>query len=384
MNILMAASDNYEGSGAFRSMVKLCALLRNEFNHNVYVLLSRDGTGEKLLDDNNIPYYKIRSYNWIIKESETYNPYIRAIGLVKKNKNRKSVKQIKELIKKLDIDIVHLNTSWTYAPAVAAAELNVPYVWHIREFLEEDQNARMWNRNYGYSLMKGASQVIAISKSIKAKYDALLDNGKVVTVFNGVDDSEFADKYHEVLKDNKAKLLIVGTISENKGQIQLLKACVKLKERGITCFKLDIVGKGNAEYENKLKSFCGDNELNGFVEFVGFESNCADCYKNADITFVCSRAEAFGRVTVEAMMAGSLIIGADAGATPELIEDNKTGLLYHLDDIDGLADKIEWALSNRENARKIAAGGRAYMLSNMTAKKNAENISLIYEKQGLK
>ena len=40
------------------------------------------------------------------------------------------------------------------------------------------------------------------------------------------------------------------------------------------------------------------------------------------------KGENFGRVTVEAMAAGAVVLGTDAGGTPEIIEDGVTGFLY--------------------------------------------------------
>ena len=39
--------------------------------------------------------------------------------------------------------------------------------------------------------------------------------------------------------------------------------------------------------------------------------------------------EAFGRVTIEYMMAGLPVIGRNGGATPEIIKENETGMLYN-------------------------------------------------------
>ena len=50
-----------------------------------------------------------------------------------------------------------------------------------------------------------------------------------------------------------------------------------------------------------------------------------------DIALVASCSEAFGRVTVEAMLAGMLVIGADVAGTSELICDGVNGILYEDD-----------------------------------------------------
>ena len=43
---------------------------------------------------------------------------------------------------------------------------------------------------------------------------------------------------------------------------------------------------------------------------------------------MCSDAEAFGRVTVEALKSGRPVIGTRSGGTPELIADGENGFLF--------------------------------------------------------
>lgn len=75
--------------------------------------------------------------------------------------------------------------------------------------------------------------------------------------------------------------------------------------------------------------------------------------QNMDIELMCAERETFGWVTVEGMRSGLLVIGANTGATPEIITNMKTGLLYTHGDARDLADKIEWVLKNPSSADEI-------------------------------
>lgn len=384
MNILFIASDNDRASGAFLSMVRLCSILKNTYKHNVYVLVQRPGDGQILLEEQGIPVYYKRAYNWIARIKEFDGLKNRVERNIKRVLNKKSVYEYIKLIKELEIEIVHINTSWTYIGAVAAKRVGVPYVWHIREFLEEDQNVRMWNRNYGYRLISDAEKVITISDSIYQKYKKLVKKEKLVTIYNGIDADTFYSQTHGILDKKEYLFLIIGFISEPKGQWQLIEAASILRKKGYSNFKIKIVGKGQDSYVENLRNKVHKLELEAYIEFCGYRSDAADLYKKADITFVCSKAEAFGRVTVEAMMGGSLVIGADIAATRELIDDHKTGLLYKSEDPNDLAQKIEWTLNHMNEAKEMADRGRNYMFQNMTAEKNAEKINEVYLKIGSK
>src|SRR5699024_8924720 len=90
------------------------------------------------------------------------------------------------------------------------------------------------------------------------------------------------------------------------------------------------------------------------------------------------KAEAFGRVTVEAMLAGALVIGANTEGTAELI-DGKYGLLYNQGDFMSLFQKIKYAIDNQEEMKEIASLSKRYALQNFTATINCNNICKIYK-----
>ncbi|MBR3354981.1 MAG: glycosyltransferase family 4 protein [Oscillospiraceae bacterium] len=383
MKILFVPSDNNATSGAFLSMVKLCSLLQKQYSHDILVLLHCNGNGEELLRNNNIRYVKIRSFNWFVP----YKPkqIIRKIKLalcyiwmpLSQLYNAIAIRKIRKLIKKEKVQIVHINTSCSYVGGQAALMEKIPFVWHIREFLEEDQERCIWNNKKGYSLIGEASKVVAISNSIYQKYKTLLPETDIVTIYNGIDSDDFYIDRENLFSEDKIKLAIVGSINRSKGQDQAIKACEILITEGIENISLQIAGK-ESEYVNSLRNYVGSRNLGKWIQFIGPQSDVKKLYQNTDIVLMCSQSEAFGRVTVEAMMSGCLVIGANAGGTMELISDNVTGLLYTSGDYSDLAEKIKFALKYPEKMRVIAKHGQNKMLNEMTAQNNASRINEIY------
>ena len=378
MNILFFASDNDKASGAFRSMVRLAYLLHSSYGHKVKVVLSRKGDGIELISDSNIPYKVIRSYNWIVRKDENRGLLFCIIKIIKEVLNSFASLTIKREIVNESIDLVHLNTSWTYIGAKAAKKTNTKFVWHIREFLEEDQNAEIWDKKTGYELIGHSDKIIAISQSIKEKYSKLVDPNKICVIYNGLNVNQFYIPERELFCHKCVRILILGTICEAKGQKELIEACKILYEKGFNNYKVTIVGKGNVEYIQELRKLINSCGLERKIEFSGFSSDTLEKYRENDITCVCSASEAFGRVTVEAMLAGTLVIGANTAATVELIDDNYTGLLYTKGDAQDLASKIEWCFQNVLEAQNIAKNGQQKMKNNMSDDKNAKNVNDVY------
>ena len=199
----------------------------------------------------------------------------------------------------------------------------------------------------------------------------------MVCIFNGIDEKIFYSPQKKIFQTENVNLLIVGGLYKKKGQMDLCQARKLIWDKGITDFNVKIVGDGD-EYQ-KISEYIKENKLESHISMLGVQQNVEKLYQESDIAFMCSQSEAFGRVTVEAMLSGCLVIGANTAATEELIEHNATGLLYQQGSAEDLAEKIEYAITHKDEMRKIAAAGRKFAVQNMTAEKNAENIYALYK-----
>ena len=172
---------------------------------------------------------------------------------------------------------------------------------------------------------------------------------------------------------------MVGGFEYYKGQIELAKALAIVFERGYDNFEIDFIGLGQKIVQDEVKKIFEKAKMSHLVNFLGYKSDVENYYITSDISFTCAKSEAFGRTTVEAMLSGNLLIGANSAGTKELVKDNETGILYEPNDSEDLAEKIIYVLNNKNTAQKIAEVGRNYMYENMTAEKNADNIYNLYQ-----
>ena len=176
-------------------------------------------------------------------------------------------------------------------------------------------------------------------------------------------------------KKNNINLIIAGAITEGKGQIDAVLAINELKNRGYNNIKLSIAGSGDI---NILKYKIDELGLNNNINMLGQVRNLPEIRKNNDIELVCSKSEAFGRVTIEAMMSMMPVIGANTGGTKELIKDKYNGLLYEQGNYKSLANKIEYFIVNRDEIERMAKN--AYVFSKgFTVEKNMKQIYELYK-----
>lgn len=98
-----------------------------------------------------------------------------------------------------------------------------------------------------------------------------------------------------------------------------------------------------------------------------------------DIALMCSENEALGRVTVEAQYYENLIIGANCGCTPFIIDDGITGYLYDKNISDDLFWKIKDSIDFCEKSRTIIADAKIMARSRFD-KNISKDIMDIYDK----
>jgi len=117
--------------------------------------------------------------------------------------------------------------------------------------------------------------------------------------------------------------------------------------------KLKIIGKG-PEKKN-LKSRILNLGLKN-IEFLGYKAgNELKDLVRKSMFVVCPSIsyETFGLVVVEANALGKPVIASDIGASPELIEDKKTGLLFNPGSTEELAKNIKYLIAHPDEIREM-------------------------------
>lgn len=364
--------------GAQLSLGYLCKILKDK-GIDVEVVLPERGNTEKIFSENKIKYYVIKNgLMWTGK----YGPFKR--NFIKFGKffvNYIAENQIRFIIKKDNIDIVHINSIGVGVGAKSAIKEQRKLVWHIREFVEEDLNRKLYDESRTYDYLNKADAVIAISRAVYDKYKANITNPNFHVIYNGIEPLVYSCADRTILNENiKVKIIVPGRICYEKGQACVVDALEYLRDMYGEIL-IDFCGDGNGNNRELaiLQNRVRQNRWEKIVSFSGYSSCMELKYQEADICIVPSKMEAFGRVTVEAMMAGCLLVGSNTGGTQELLADGR-GLLFDFGDGEQLAKQIRWAMENRARARKIAQDAKIYALREYSARKNADDIARVYEK----
>lgn len=374
MKILYVSTD-FNRSGAALAMIELSENIKKLGNDVVLVF---PGTGDAVEEAKirGLDYRIIRSYEWVKPKNEKESLSIKIKWILKHIYNIISIIRLGYLIRKENIDIVHVNTTWGYVGACAAKITNRPLIWHLREMLGEQGMTIRWEK-FAKVLFNSAKALVAISEQVKNYYSTII-NDKIRLIYDGIDVDRTFHGNHPIFTKEIARIVTVGGVREHKRQKDIVKAIEIINADGPKAH-LSIVGDDQTKYAEEIKAYIKKNNIDSMISFEGETSDVNSWWENSDIAITASQFEAFGRVTAEAMLAGCLVIASNSGATPEIIKNSRNGYLYTLGNVKELAEIIAKTLNNPQTASSLVEKGRETITSKFDSRINAEQILQLYK-----
>ena len=251
-----------------------------------------------------------------------------------------------------------------------ASILNKPHVWFIREFgrLDHDLKFYLPFQKVLRIIKESSNVVLTNSNAVRTSLFGKKSEGNILTVRQFIDippNAILENKKDYFGRKGATKLIIAGTISQSKGHEDAILAVKELIRRKNNV-ELIIVGYADPRYLKELRNLVEDEKLEEYVRFVDFQENVYPLISEADIVLVCSRNEAFGRVTLEAMLLKKPVIGTKSGGTKEIIKEEFNGFLYEPGDHEQLAEKIEFLIENRSKIREFGENAFKFVKKNFT------------------
>ncbi|NJN25007.1 MAG: glycosyltransferase family 4 protein [Cyclobacteriaceae bacterium] len=341
--------------GANKSLLDLLVGLK-QFPLEPIVLLPHEGEMCHKLDEIGVkrivysfknPFvYRWRSKNKLFKFFHDgrflilgiYNQIINCI-IIKKIKCHKYIS---------DISLIYSNASVMTIGEDLSKKLKVPHIHQIRELATKLSLLPSLGLKWYERKIKNSELIIFNSCFTQKQFTSNYILSNTLVIYNEIRKPEIVQPI--ILEKNHFKIGIFGYLSSQKNQIEALTATSLIdKSKDI---KLYLVGGGSSE---KLIDYVDSLSINNRVQFVGYTNNIGAYYDEMDIVIVCSKNEALGRVTVEAMLSSKCVIGKNSGATAEIIDHNVNGLLYNT--VYELAHNIEFLYENPTKRHEMAENG---------------------------
>lgn len=270
--------------------------------------------------------------------------------------------KLKEFIKEKNIDSIITNTWFEGLTAKVAAVLSgkkvkVISVVHIRPNLWGFSKNDILRSSAAKISLKLCNKVIAVSNELK---EALIKEGwvnkkKVTTIYNPVIFDEIKDhpiKYKDIENKKNIDIAVIGWIQPRKAQDIIIKAFSEIKDRSFT---LNFIGGvENKDFNDEVLTLIKENNLKDKVKFWGPRKDVFKILEDMDILISASRGEALPTVMIEALYCEKPIISSDCDYGPkEILDNGKYGLIFKVDDYNGLAKCFNTMVNNNELYNKF-------------------------------
>ncbi len=189
-----------------------------------------------------------------------------------------------------------------------------------------------------------------------------LSAGQAVVAGPGIDPAAtlggHGDRARRMLGLRGPIVLVLGTLSYDKGSIHVVEAANRLWQQG---YELELVLAGNpvAAFRRYLEQL--PNPVRQRLHVLGpvDEQTKRDLLAAADLLAMPSRTDSFGIVYLEAWLYQKPVIGCRAWGIEDVIRHGEDGLLVSFGDVDALAAAIAYLLDHPQQAQAMGVRGSA-------------------------
>lgn len=316
MKILFLLSSTSVFGGSTKAFLTLCSELVKDRSIDILVVCPNRGAGyEAISQMGGVKVLAVPMRTHIYPEYNSINNLLLfpLRMLYHYVINRKAFQQICTISKHYKPDVVYTNVSVISVGQKVAKKIEVPHIYHIREYQNLDFGMRIIPSLSKFKKNLQNQYSICITEGIQSHFG--LNNHNSVVIYDGVrsEDAAFFDK------EKRKYFLFVGRLDEAKGVKLVLEAFAKSRIRTHT---LKIAGASLSRNEDsQLKALVKEYGIEDRVEFLGVVSDVDRIMRKATALVMASRFEGFGLVTAEAMFNGCLVIGRNVAGTKEQFDN---------------------------------------------------------------
>jgi glycosyltransferase involved in cell wall biosynthesis len=301
----------------------------------------------------------------------------------------KSIRAINKELKGESIKLVYSNTLAVLLGGVYAKIKGVPHVWHVHEIIQHPRVVA-----YAYPILVNVLSRKVIFNSFAAQKSLCKGHKRLQlkssVVWNGINRDQpfteekkidFLKRKHQI---NPSAIVIglVGRISRWKGHELLLKTFKEISKSNSNT-ELVFIGSPplNQEiFEENLKTKIKLWGLSEKCKIISFQEKIWEIYDMLDVVVVPStEPEPFGLVALEGMLSKKPVIASNHGGIVEIINNNKSGLLFKANDEKDLKRCLMRILENDKLRSQMGIVGKERADKVFSVKAHVSKISSLLE-----
>jgi glycosyltransferase involved in cell wall biosynthesis len=302
---------------------------------------------------------------------------------VKSAYDRRAIKLVRKYIIDNNIDIVCSHDYRSHMIAFCAVkETTAGWVAFSRGWTKDNLKVRAYQLLDKF-IIRFAHHIAAVSHEQKRKLERLgVSEWKITVAHNAVE----ADRFGEIpavdligrfnFPSGSIIGVAAGRFSREKGQKVLVKAARAALERDN---RLRFILFGDGPDFAKIKNMVERMNLEGRILCPGFEKNLLGCLKGADFLINPSFSEGLPNIVLEAMALGIPVVATAVGGTPELIANEKSGLLVPSGDAEALSAAILRIAKDMSLREKLSRAGYEKIQKDFAFEKQTQILKKVYE-----
>ncbi len=299
-----------------------------------------------------------------------------------------SARDLARFVKQHEIEVVHAHMARDYSLAAYAARRSplskLIVTRHVLFPL-----SRLHRRT-----LTGAFRIIAVSTAVaeQLRSQRLVNEDRIALVPNGVDVDRFAraraqfDRLQFTQSKNiPAGCLLVGSIGELrtlKRHDDFLRAAAivsqQVPESHFIIAGVDTSASG--QILKQLENLASQLRIESRVHFLGWLDDAEKLLLALDVFVSASETESFGLAIAEAMAAGRAVVATETDGAREVVEDQRTGLLVPIGDVERLAESIMLLLADENKRSLLGRQARDAVSRRFSLNRMVDEIERIYAK----
>lgn len=266
----------------------------------------------------------------------------------------------------------------TNPPAVCllAADLgglDYSFTVHGPEEFDRPQGLKLDRKIAGARFVAAVSE---FSRSQLYRWSASGDWKKIHVVHCGVDELFLQESVTPV--PDVRRLVCVGRLCEQKGQLLLVEAAARLAREGLD-FELVLAGDG--EMRTAIEAACRRHDLGARVTITGWVSNdrVREEILASRALVLPSFAEGLPVVLMEALALGRPVVSTYVAGIPELVVPGECGWLVPAGDVEALAQAMREVLeAPTERLSSMGARGAVRVRERHDARDEAAKLATLF------
>ena len=305
-------------------------------------------------------------------------------GIADRSYDKEDVKLLRELIGRVDPDIVHTHGALSGRIAARRCGKKVVYTRHsafpvpAKLRYPPGRWVNKWvNEHY-------ADRIIAVSPAAAQNLtDAGISPRRITVMMNGV--APVARSAPEVCRDFRGRYGlspevftagILARIEPYKGHLHIVEAAQQLKGEGRT---LQILVAGVGGYEAELRAEVARRGLEDTVFFLGFQTDVAPVLSVLDVQLNASYGTETSSLSIlEGMSMGLPAIVSSYGGNPWLIDDGEDGIIFPNRDSQALARAVARLMDEPETLTHMGERAKEIFQARFTGQIFAKNVEQVY------